>query len=206
MRKNHQQELSVTSSPTIESKSGAAEPIPTNLEPSLSTSTSISTNYEPEPVVEKNQKLEKAKRKKEKQKEKERLYKQELAELDANAGPSLRRIELELLDKQLTPLSLAIVEIPSDGNCLYRAVAAQCGLDYIKIRKYNPHSVLLFLLFWVVLLGTVEFFPLMMITYSIQFNSIQFNTIHRGTLCRSTCNKCCRLCSLLRIHGDCHFL
>jgi hypothetical protein len=47
----------------------------------------------------------------------------------------MRAMELETLDLQLKPLSLRIVEIPSDGNCLYRAVAAQCGSDYIAIRK-----------------------------------------------------------------------
>ena len=143
LRKKHQQELAVTSSPAFGSDTGTAEPIRTDLE----ASPSLPINIEPEPVSEKNQKLEKAKRKKEKQKEKERRYKQELAEMNANAGPSLRRIELELLDQQLKPLSLTIIEIPSDGNCLYRAVAAQCGLDYIKVRKCNSQVVVYVLLF-----------------------------------------------------------
>jgi hypothetical protein len=92
----------------------------------------------PPPPSEKEKKLEKAKRKKKKQKEKERLVQEELAEMDANAGPSMRQLELELLDAQLLPLALKISEIQSDGNCLYRAVAAQCGMDYIKVREcYN---------------------------------------------------------------------
>jgi hypothetical protein len=92
---------------------------------------------QPQPPSEKEKKLEKAKRKKEKQKEKERLYQEELAEISANAGPSMRKLELERLDAQLVPLALKISEIQSDGNCLYRAVAAQCGMDYAKVRECN---------------------------------------------------------------------
>lgn len=79
-------------------------------------------------------KLEKARRKREAKKEKERKRQEELEREAAEAGPSMRQTELEALDTQLKPLSLKIVEIPSDGNCLYRAVAAQCDSDYIKIR------------------------------------------------------------------------
>jgi OTU domain-containing protein 6 len=96
---------------------------------------------EPEPVIgndeaDRLKKQEKARRKKEAKKEKERLRQEELEEIAANAGPSMRKVELEALETQLKPVSLTIAEIPSDGNCLYRAVAAQCeGSDYVKIRK-----------------------------------------------------------------------
>lgn len=84
---------------------------------------------------ERLRKLEKARRKRDAKKEKERQRQDDLEREAANAGPSMRAMELEALDMQLKPLSLRIVEIPSDGNCLYRAVAAQCGSDYVAIRK-----------------------------------------------------------------------
>ena len=84
---------------------------------------------------ERLRKLEKARRKRESKKEKERQRQEDLEREAENAGPSMRAMELEALDLQLKPLSLRIVEIPSDGNCLYRAVAAQCGSNYVTIRK-----------------------------------------------------------------------
>lgn len=81
-------------------------------------------------------KLEKARRKREAKKEKERERQKALEEEALQAGPSMRETELEALESQLKPLSLKIIEIPSDGNCLYRAVAAQCDSDYIKISKF----------------------------------------------------------------------
>jgi OTU domain-containing protein 6 len=104
-------------------------------------SAAVAPPAEPEPAIDKDEadrlrKQEKARRKKEAKKEKERLRQEELDEIAANAGPSMRKVELEALETQLKPLSLTILEIPSDGNCLYRAVAAQCdGSDYVKIRK-----------------------------------------------------------------------
>jgi hypothetical protein len=80
-------------------------------------------------------KMEKARRKRDAKKERERQRKLELEAVQNTAGPSLRAMELQALESQLRPLSLRVVEIPSDGNCLYRAVAAQCGSDYSKIRK-----------------------------------------------------------------------
>jgi len=82
-------------------------------------------------------KLEKARRKREAKKDKERERQEKIEQEAAEAGPSsLRQNELEMFDTQLKPLSLKIVEIPSDGNCLYRAIAAQCDTDYTKIRKF----------------------------------------------------------------------
>lgn len=48
-------------------------------------------------------------------------------EISASAGPSLRAIELEAVNKKLAQESpaLRVKEIISDGNCLYRAVADQ---------------------------------------------------------------------------------
>lgn len=87
--------------------------------------------------LERERKQEKARRKREAKKEKERQRKLELERETAEAGPSARAIELGALESQLAPLALKIKEIPSDGNCLYRAIAAQCGdKDFHQIRKY----------------------------------------------------------------------
>jgi OTU domain-containing protein 6 len=85
--------------------------------------------------MEREKKLAKARQKREKAKQNERDRELEIERENANAGPSLRQIELERIQQQLTPLGLEIVEILSDGHCLYRAVAAHCGKSYQEIRK-----------------------------------------------------------------------
>jgi len=87
--------------------------------------------------VERERKMEKARRKKEKQKGKEMARLKEIEKQNAEAGPSARQIELDALASQLTPLQLQMNEIPSDGHCLYRAVAAQLrdGRSYTEIRN-----------------------------------------------------------------------
>mmetsp|Transcript_31398 Transcript_31398/g.34754 ORF Transcript_31398/g.34754 Transcript_31398/m.34754 type:complete len:281 (+) Transcript_31398:65-907(+) len=79
-------------------------------------------------------KIEKARCKREAKKDKERQRQEDIEREAAETGPSMRQTELEALETQLKPLSLEIVEIPSDGNCLYRAIAAQCDSNYAKIR------------------------------------------------------------------------
>ena len=81
-------------------------------------------------------KLAKAKKKRDKQKEKEALIEQQIEEENANAGPGLRKIELEQIQAVLTPLKLKVDEVTADGHCLYRAVAAQTGKHFIEIRKF----------------------------------------------------------------------
>lgn len=95
-----------------------------------------------DPVVdpaeeERLRKQEKARKKREAKKEKERKRQEEIGKETAEAGPSMRALELESLELQLKPESLEIKEIQSDGNCLYRAVAAQIGggKDYTEIRR-----------------------------------------------------------------------
>ncbi len=90
--------------------------------------------------VERLKKMEKARRKRDAKKEKERQQRQKETLEQESVGPSMRDMELQALELQLQPLSLRVVEIPSDGNCLYRAVAAQCGSDYNKIRKCKVYS------------------------------------------------------------------
>lgn len=83
----------------------------------------------------KERKQLKAKKKKERQKEREIQLQKELEDETANAGPSLRDVELRQIEDVLTPLNLAVDEVDADGHCLYRAVAAQTATDFHEIRK-----------------------------------------------------------------------
>ena len=85
---------------------------------------------------EKERKQSKARRKREKAKEKERERELEIERGNAEAGPSLRQIEVEQIQNQIAPLGLQISEVASDGNCLYRAVAAHSGGTYQETRKF----------------------------------------------------------------------
>ncbi len=94
-----------------------------------------------EEALARARKLAKAKKKRDKQKEKEARIEQEIEEANANAGPGLRKIELEQIQTVLTPLKLKVDEVDADGHCMYRAVAAQAGKNYMEIRKYRvQHS------------------------------------------------------------------
>ncbi|KAJ4462055.1 putative cysteine proteinase [Paratrimastix pyriformis] len=64
----------------------------------------------------------------EKQQEKDIAREREIAEIHAAAGPSLATRENEQLAAKLDPLQLGVVEIRSDGHCLYRALAHQLSL------------------------------------------------------------------------------
>jgi hypothetical protein len=84
----------------------------------------------------------------ERQKEIERERARE--EETMNAGPSPRDIEMAQILEQLRPLHLDISTVPADGNCLYRAVAAQHNDEttYQEIRKWwismNSYSFQIF--------------------------------------------------------------
>ena len=88
-----------------------------------------------EEAAARERKREKARKKKERQKEKEAERERQIEEENANAGPSYRKIELEQIQANLTPLKLKVDEVAADGHCLYRAVAAQTGKNYMEIRK-----------------------------------------------------------------------
>ena len=88
---------------------------------------------------ERERKQAKARRKREKAKEKERERELQIEKENAEAGPSMRQIEVERIQNQIAPLGLQIAEIASDGNCLYRAVAAHSGSTYQETRKYCTH-------------------------------------------------------------------
>lgn len=88
-------------------------------------------------------KLAKARKKRERQREKEAEMERRIAEETANAGPSMRGVEMDQLQAILTPLNLAVRHIEADGHCMYRSIAAQLSListdnkqrDYKDIRK-----------------------------------------------------------------------
>lgn len=74
-------------------------------------------NNSNQPVTQDKKQLKEA----EKQMEKEIMK--------ASAGPSLREVELQRLNKVLGPKSLRVKEVQSDGHCLYRAISEQLQLD-----------------------------------------------------------------------------
>ncbi|ETV64741.1 hypothetical protein, variant 2 [Aphanomyces astaci] len=79
-----------------------------------------------------NAKLEKAQRKRDKkrQEERERL---ERIEFESQNVVSQRQIESDAIAAQLTSLGLIVKEIPSDGHCMYHAVA-----DQLKLTRRLP--------------------------------------------------------------------
>jgi len=95
-----------------------------------------------EEAAARERKLAKAKKKRDRQKEKEALLQQQIEEENANAGPGLRKIELEQIQAVLTPLKLKVSEVDADGHCLYRAVAAQTGRNYMAIRSLCADTLL----------------------------------------------------------------
>lgn len=97
------------------------------------------TNPEEE---ERERKQAKARKKREKAKEKERERELQIERENAEAGPSDRQMEVDQIQQQISPLGLQIVEIPSDGNCLYRAVAAHSGSNYQETRKLCADTLL----------------------------------------------------------------
>jgi OTU domain-containing protein 6 len=93
---------------------------------------------------ERQRRMEKSRKKREKAREKEREREQRIAEETANAGPSARDVENQVIQQQLTPLNLCIHEVAADGHCLYRSVAAHCGTDYTEMRTssiLNPVNI-----------------------------------------------------------------
>lgn len=110
-------------------------------------STTIDDENKPAVVVDeeteaRERKIKKSRKKKDRQKEKEAELQKEIEEENANAGPSLRKIELEQIQQVLTPLNLKVSEVDADGHCLYRAVAAQSGKDFMAIRALCADTLL----------------------------------------------------------------
>lgn len=81
-------------------------------------------------------KQEKARQKRAKQRQAELERQTQIDQETAKAGRSPRDVELELLNQQIGA-NYVIAEIPADGHCLYRAVAAQLNnpaQDYRTVR------------------------------------------------------------------------
>ena len=83
----------------------------------------------------KERKQLKARRKKERQKEREAQRQAQIEEETANAGPGMRQIEMEQIEKVLEPLSFEVKEVEADGHCLYRAVGGHTGQSFQDISK-----------------------------------------------------------------------
>jgi OTU domain-containing protein 6 len=82
-------------------------------------------------AIERQKKLEKIRQQKEA--ERQRIIEQERQAIEdaKNIGPTLRDIEMDQIIQQLQPHQLRIQPIPADGNCLFRAIAAQCHVPEI---------------------------------------------------------------------------
>ena len=80
-------------------------------------------------------KLAKARKKRENKKEKEAALEKQIEEETANAGPSMRDVELGQLQSILSPQHLAVQEVQADGHCLYRAVGAQTNQAFQQVRE-----------------------------------------------------------------------
>lgn len=121
-----------------EASGGDTAPPPPAAEPEQpATTTTAATTEE-----ERERKKSKAQRKREKAKEKERERELQIERENAEAGPSLRQIEVESIQTQLAPLGLKIAEVQSDGNCLYRAIAAHSGGTYQETRNLCANTLL----------------------------------------------------------------
>ena len=134
LEEKHKQEITELSSGATEEgpPEAAADETPTPVAGAPAEGTPVKSPEE----EEREKKQAKARRKREKAKEKERERELEIERENAEAGPSMRQIEVEQIQGQLTPLGLEIAEIASDGNCLYRAVAASIGnSSYQETRK-----------------------------------------------------------------------
>jgi len=91
----------------------------------------------------------KAKRKQDKKKAKEVEKEVERQQIAQSAGPSLRDIELDEINRQLLIEELEVKPVISDGNCLYRAIADQlqfassaAGGDQKKQKKQSREKPL----------------------------------------------------------------
>ena len=80
-------------------------------------------------AIARQKKLEQIRQQKEA--ERQRILAQERQSIEdaQNVGPTRREIELEQITQQLQPHQLRIQPVPADGNCLFRAIAAQCSIS-----------------------------------------------------------------------------
>ena len=98
----------------------------TNEDIKMSNDSTNINNAEDLVSIERQKKLEKIRQQKEA--ERQKIIEQERQSIEdaKNIGPTIRDIEIEQITQQLKPHHLKIQPIPADGNCLFRAIAAQC--------------------------------------------------------------------------------
>ena len=82
----------------------------------------------------------KAQKKKDKAKAKDAEREARKEEIASTAGPSLRQIELDAINALLRKENLAVKEVISDGNCLYRAFADQLRFTATATAATGGHS------------------------------------------------------------------
>ena len=86
-----------------------------------------------------NKKKSKAQKRREKKNEEERKYDEELKELENLPKTSERDQEEEKIKEKLLEKKMKMVEIASDGNCLYNAISHQ--LDHFKAGKLGNQEL-----------------------------------------------------------------
>jgi hypothetical protein len=104
------------------------------------------TSGEDAGIAERHKKLEQVRLKRETERQRKIERERAREEEAKNMGPTPRDIEMNQILEQLRPLHLDIVSVPADGNCMYRAVAAQHSKDatYEEIREFADENILLF--------------------------------------------------------------
>lgn len=102
----------------------------TGDEPPAAEDTGGGGDDQSEEAAERDRRKARALRKREKKKKKEEERERQRLEDLARAGPSAREVELDRIQAALAALSppMRVVEVASDGHCLYRAVAKQLCL------------------------------------------------------------------------------
>jgi OTU domain-containing protein 6 len=115
MQKRHEAELAA-----LAGGSGAAQSSTTTAAPAPAASSSVPAAAEPAQAKAKS----KAAKKRE-AKEKEELERQARVKDEKANTVSARQVELDAIARRLVPLHLEIKEMPSDGDCLFAAVADQ---------------------------------------------------------------------------------
>ncbi|RWS04152.1 OTU domain-containing protein 6B-like protein [Dinothrombium tinctorium] len=77
-------------------------------------------------------KISKARRKREKKQQQERERRERIAKEEAESGDSIRTLEEQKLNSLLSDRGLTVYEIPSDGDCMYKAIEHQLSFRNLK--------------------------------------------------------------------------
>ena len=142
LKARHEQELAAATSSLLSSQCQQQEFVEEMKALVLQENPSQAELPVPQPVPQSSatsslsNKQEKARQKRAKQRQVELERQTQIEQETAEAGPSPRDVELERLH-QLIGAHYVIADIPADGHCLYRAVAAQLNnpaQDYRTVR------------------------------------------------------------------------